>query len=131
MSEKLYSDNFAYDLSNKILTKGEIFDYDVINQSIENILSTVFGERLFNPFYGSTLSNQLFEAMDSRFLNNNTALLDALIQQINLWENRIVFIMGDSFFKADPDNNMVSLQLTYYVKKTQIKNTFKRKIRIR
>lgn len=129
MSDILYSDKFAYDLSNDILTKGEIFDYDVINQSIENILSISFGERLFNPYFGSSLGNQLFEGMNNDFLNNNI-LIKKLIDEISLWENRITFKLSECGFVADSDNNLVMLQLTYIINKTQIQNTFKRKIRI-
>lgn len=129
MSDKLYSDKFAYDLSNDILTKGELFDYDVINQSIENILSTSFGERLFNPYYGSSLANQLFEGMNNNFLNGS-GIIKKLIDEISVWENRVTFILSDCFFTPDPNNNSVTLQLSYVVNKTQIRNTFKRKIRV-
>lgn len=129
MSDKLYSDHFAYDLSNDILSKGEIFDYDVINQSIENVLSQSFGERLFNPYFGSTLANQLFEGMNNNFLNSNV-LLQKIIDEISLWENRVSFKMNECSFTASPDTNTVTLVLTYIVNKTGIQNTFKRKIRI-
>ncbi len=129
MSNKLNSDKFAYDLSNDILSKGEIFDYDVINQSIENILSTSFGERLFNPYYGSSLANQLFEGMNNNFLNGSS-IIKKLIDEISIWENRVTFILNECFFTPDPNNNSVSLQLSYVVNKTQIRNTFKRKIRV-
>ena len=129
MSDKLNSDKFAYDLSNDILSKGEIFDYDVINQSIENILSTSFGERLFNPYYGSSLGNLLFEGMNNNFLNGSS-IIKKLIDEISIWENRVTFILNECFFTPDPNNNSVSLQLSYVVNKTQIRNTFKRKIRV-
>lgn len=123
----LYSDVFAYDTSNDILSKGEIFDYDAINQSIENILSTGFGERLFNPFFGSSLSNMLFESMSNRFLSTT---IDTLVKEIMVWEDRITIIKGESYFVANPDNNMVTLQITYIINRSRIKNTFKRKIRL-
>lgn len=129
MSDKLNSDHFSYDLSNDILTKGELFDYDVINQSIENILSTSFGERLFNPYYGSSLANQLFEGMNNNFLNGS-GIIKKLIDEISIWENRVTFILSECFFTPDPNNNLVDLQLSYVVNKTQIRNTFKRKIRV-
>jgi len=129
MSDKLYSDSFAYDLANDVLTKGELYDYDVINQSIENILTTGFGERLFNPYFGSSLGNYLFEGMSNDFLNGSS-LIKKLIDEISIWENRITFKQNECSIIADPDNNSIVLKLTYYVNKTNIKNVFKRKIRI-
>jgi phage baseplate assembly protein W len=129
MSEKLYTDSFAYDLSKNALTKGDVYDFDVINQSIENILSTYFGERLFNPYFGSTLGKQLFQAMDSKLLNGD-AILKTLIDEILIWEDRVVFIDSMSRVTASPDNNSIVLELTYALKKTGIRNTFKRKIRL-
>jgi len=129
MSDILFSDNFAYDLSNDVLSKGEIFDYDVINQSIENIIMTSFGERLFSPYFGSSIGGLLFEGM-SEDLINNEGMIDTLISEISLWENRIVFKRSECSFTADADNNTLILELTYIVKKNQIQNTFKRKIRI-
>lgn len=123
----LYSDTFAYDTSNKILSKGEVFDYDAINQSIENILSFGFGERLFNPFFGSSLGNMIFDGMTNGFLSSN---IDTLIEQILVWENRVTFVKEECSFVADPDNNTVTLTLTYIINRSRIKNTFKRKIRL-
>lgn len=123
----LYSDTFAYDTSNKILTKGELFDYDAINQSIENILSTGFGDRLFNPFFGSSLGNMLFESMGNGFQSVN---VDKLIDEILLWENRVTFIKNECGFEQDADNNTVTLYLSYIINRSRIKNTFKRKIRL-
>ena len=128
MSDILYSDDFAYDVSNDILSKGEVFDYDCINQSIENILTTSFGERLFNPYFGSSLGNQLFEGMNNNFLNSS--FIKKLIDEIYLWEDRITFDENRCSFTANPDDNSVILELTYMVDKTKIINTFKRKIRI-
>jgi len=123
----LYSDSFAYDTANKILTKGEVFDYDAINQSIENILSIGFGERPFNPFFGSSLGGMLFEGMTNGFTASN---VDTLIKEILLWENRITFVRSECGFIPDPNNNTVTLYLTYIINRSRIKNTFKRKIRL-
>lgn len=126
MSNILYSDSFAYDASNKILSKGEVFDYDAINQSIENILSTGYGERLFNPYFGSILGNILFEGMNKGRLNGT---IGSLIKEIYIWENRVVFIEEGCRFDLDEDNNTAILNLVYIIKRSGIKSTFKRKIR--
>ena len=129
MSDILFSDSFAYDLSNNILSKGDVYDYDAINQSIENILMTSYGDKLFNPFFGSSLGGQLFEGMSDEFIENKS-IIDNLINEINLWENRITFKKSECSFEADSNNNTIVLTLTYIVNKNQIQNTFKRKIRI-
>ena len=129
MSDILYTDNFAYDLSNDILSKGEVYDYDAINQSIENIIMTGLGERLFSPFFGSSIGNLLFEGMSNDLLESET-MIDTLISEIGLWENRITFKRSECYFTPEPDNNKLILELTYIVKKNQITNTFKRKIKI-
>jgi phage baseplate assembly protein W len=128
MSDILFSDSFAYDVSNDILSKGEIFDYDVIEQSLENILSTFFGERIFNPYFGSSLGDQLFElSSSSSFQNSN--FLRTLIDQISTWENRITFITDECYFDPEEDNS-ISLNLSYVINKNNVRNTFKRKIRL-
>ena len=54
-------DRWAYDISQNVISKGEIYDVDVINQSIENILMTTIGERIFNINYGSNLMYKIFD----------------------------------------------------------------------
>ena len=49
MALDLTKQHFAYDIAYKSSSKGELFDFDAINQSITNILSTTRGERLFLP----------------------------------------------------------------------------------
>jgi hypothetical protein len=48
ITPKQNSDHFAYDLSEKVITQGELYDDKVISQSISTILGTNYGERVFN-----------------------------------------------------------------------------------
>ena len=56
-------------------------------------------------------------------------MIRKLIDEIYTWENRISFILSECSFTADADGNSVILQLTYVINKTNVQNTFKRKIR--
>ena len=59
--QKQMVDSWAYDISKNVLSKGEIRDVDVINQSIESIIGTLFGERIFNLSFGSDLTLRIFD----------------------------------------------------------------------
>ena len=61
--EKEYSDSYAYDISKNVMTKGELWNDDVIKQSIEMIIGTITGERLFNFRFGCYLWADLFDNM--------------------------------------------------------------------
>jgi phage baseplate assembly protein W len=62
---KRYNEDWAYDL-NKSLFKGkELFNEDVISQSLDSIIGTIAGERLFNRSFGTGLFLYLFENLDN------------------------------------------------------------------
>ena len=99
-------DSFAYDLSKNIISKGEIFDKDAINQSIENILSTLFGERVFRPFFGSRLPATLFEIVTAEEAEK---LLDDLIDSIAIFEDRIEIFSEEAEINLRPDQNTLDI----------------------
>ena len=74
------SDRWAYDISQNPISKGEIYDTDVINQSIENILMTTVGERIFNINYGSNLMYRVFEIASEK---TGEKILDSLQYSIH------------------------------------------------
>ena len=43
-----------------------IRDEDAIKRSVKNIIFTILGEKPFNPLFGSTINNSLFE-LDTQF----------------------------------------------------------------
>lgn len=118
-------DRWAYDLSNKPITKGEIWDTDVINQSIENILSTTFGERLFNPNFGSPLTAYLFEGITQE---NGERLLDSVIESIKRWEDRVYILENQARLFVSQDTNEIRLYLPYRIKRNNIVSNFDKKI---
>ena len=118
-------ENWAYDLDKYPLTKGESFDEKVINLSIENILSTLRGERLFNENFGSILPLIEFEQ-----LNYNSAfdLLNSLLVSIRRFEKRITVIKDKIELNIITEENALTLVIPYIVNRTGLENTFNRKI---
>ena len=117
--------NWAYDLHKQPLTKGEVFDEDVINLSIENILSTLRGERLFNENFGSILPLVLFE-----HLNYNSAfdLLNSVLIAIRRFEKRITVKIDEVELNILTNENAFTLIIPYVVNRTGLTNTFTKKV---
>jgi phage baseplate assembly protein W len=122
---KRYRDKWAYDLSKNPLTKGEIWDDDVIKESIELIIATYFGERLFNPYFGSPLGNMLFENINE---SKGESLLTDLINAIKTWEDRITINESRCRIILDYDNNSIGLQIFYTINQNNIRSLFEKKI---
>tara|TARA_Y100000310_G_C20704363_1_gene833716 strand:+ start:1745 stop:2134 length:390 start_codon:yes stop_codon:yes gene_type:complete len=119
-----FSDTWAYDLD-KELTRGEITDVDVINQSIEAILSTLPGERLFNPQFGSNFQLRIFDTMDEDFLET---LIDDTVGALQRWESRITIIEEDFRINIFTDSNSVDIFIPYIINERRLKAAFERKI---
>jgi len=122
---KKYADDWAFDLEIQLRQNGEIKNVDVINQSIEMILMTLPGERLFNPSFGSNFQLRLFDTLDKYFLNR---LLDDTINAIKRWEDRITIIESDVRLTINPDGNSAFIMIPYIIKERHLKAVFQRKI---
>ena len=117
-------DRFAYDISKDIVNEGEIWDTEVINQSIEMIIGTSYGERVFNIGFGSPLTLALFENMTTE---NSTKLIRDIIDALETWENRIT--VTNSKVKLEiSDNNSYLLSIPYTINKNNIKSVFQKKL---
>ncbi len=126
MATKLFTDSFAYDLSKNIQQDGEIFDQDVIEQSIESILSTLFGERIFRPTFGSLVPSVLFENLDEE---TGEELLDNALESLEIWEDRIIVLREQATIQILIDDNSIILNIPYVINQINITSIFKRKIR--
>lgn len=122
---KKYADDWAFDLEIQLRKSGEIKNVDVINQSIELILMTLPGERLFNPSFGSNFQLRLFDNMTEEFLER---LLDDTVVAISRWEDRIIIIEPEVRLNINPDGNSAFLFIPYIIKERQLKAAFQRKI---
>jgi phage baseplate assembly protein W len=120
-----YSDHYAYDISKNVISKGEIFDKDVLSQSIEMVLCTMFSERLFNPSFGSVLPSYIFD-----FINKDSGekLLDDIIDSIKVWENRVKILERDARLQILYDEHAIILTLPYIINQLNIPGIFKKKI---
>jgi len=113
-----------YDLDSglKITPNGTILvkeDNAVIVQSIRTILSTVPGERIMNPNFGSKIKYVLFDPMDEITENVIAAeIQDAIIE----WEDRVIVtgIEVESLY----DLNVYSVSIKYVVKTTGVHSEF-------
>ena len=119
------NDKWASDLALDTFTNGEIYNEDVINQSIEVILSTLLGKRLFNLSFGSNFQLRLFDSIDGSFAER---LLDDTVKAIQAWDDRIQIFENYVRLTIDPDGNKAMIEIPYYVPSISLKSTFKRKI---
>ena len=124
-SRFLLSSNWARDLSKNGSSDGEIKDVEVINQSIESILSTSYGERLFNLSYGSSLPRKVFENIDASFAEG---VLDDCAAAIKRWEDRVTVISSEMRVIQNADQNSVIIVIPYIINKTRLGSIFKKKI---
>jgi phage baseplate assembly protein W len=124
-SKKQNSDYWAYDIAKNVVSKGEVKNVEVINQSIEQILGTLYGERIFNLSFGSDLSLKLFEVVSK---NKGERLLNDIVVAIEKWENRIRIIESQMKLIIDSDNNSIYISIPYIVRKESIKGIFSKKI---
>jgi phage baseplate assembly protein W len=119
------SDRWAYDISRNVVSKGEIYDVAVINQSIENILTTIPGERIFNLSFGSSLMLRVFEIASKK---NGEELLNDVVKTIQFWDNRIKIIESEMRLVIDEDNNSALIEIPYRIKTSGLKGVFQKKI---
>ena len=121
----IYSDvNADFGLS----SRGELLlDINAINSSIENILSTVPGERVFLPEFGSNIWGLLFDPV-----NENTAdtLLTLLTNAVERWENRVVVDVRKSRVIPNYDENSYEVYIAYIIVQLDQEGTYNRILQI-
>jgi phage baseplate assembly protein W len=83
-----YSDFNEFQVSGSLL-----YDIADIYQSIDNILNTVPGERLFLPEFGCDLERYLFQLISEE---TGFSILGEVVKAINRWEPRVVVNFGQS-----------------------------------
>jgi len=122
---KQFDETWAYDL-NKNSQKGrELFDEEVLDQSIEVILGTMLGERLFNRSFGTGLFLYLFENINE---NLGEKILDDILNSIKRWEDRIIVDTNNVKLDIFPDENAITITIPYKIIRTGQRNVFKKKI---
>lgn len=119
-----FLNNFALDLNKKVLTNVDAVDKDVIHQSLEAILLTGVGERVFEDF-GSFLQTILFHRLDE---NNAENLLDEIISTISRYETRITVISNSCALNISRQTQTMRLKIVYYINSDGAIGEFNKKI---
>lgn len=121
----MVSDPFAYDISKDCLTKGEVINEAVISLSIENILMTMNGERVFMPLFGSPLSRLIFDGFTKR---KTEQLATEVLKAIEMFEDRIVIDKGNSEFTFDDNSGTLEISIPYVIIRERIASTFNKRV---
>jgi len=119
--------DYAIDLSKDSLTQSDVYDSKAILQSVENILLTVPGERVFEPEFGSILMATVFRNITTQ---NGERLLDSLIASLNKFEPRITVISKDCRLNINTREHSLSLSVPFIINKAKIKVSYNKKISI-
>lgn len=94
-------------------TKGNLMlDVNVkaVMGSIDNIIRTSPGERLFLPQFALGMRNFLFEPMNPTILNKFAGQIQTNVES---WDPRVQVAGVD--FKTDADNNLISLTVRFNI----------------
>lgn len=124
---RFFIDNYAIDLSKQSLTTTDVYDDTAIKQSIENIILTVPGERVFEIGFGSSLMTVVFRNMNSE---SGERLLDSLILSINKYEPRVSVLSSKCRLIINPKENSVYFSIPYIILKSNTTGEFSKKISI-
>lgn len=123
--DKEYTENWAYDLHKNVKTRGELWDDDVVKQSIEMIVATMLGERLFNHRFGSRVFASLFEGMTPGL---GEEILDSVIDAIKTWEDRAIVIESEAELIVYQDDNSIVLKIPYQILRSGKSGVWEKKI---
>jgi len=127
LSEDVIQPKWAYDIHKKVISVGEAYNQDAINQSIENILSTLRGERVFNLKFGTILPRVPFEEIGYQ---DAVDLLDRLVRAIKRWEKRVIVLENQIEMNVLTEENAITLVIPYMVKRSGLTSTFSKKINL-
>ena len=84
-----------------------------IARSIRNLVSTLRGERFFQPDLGCDVNNLLFE--NYLDLNSINVLEDEIRQTIEQYEPRVELDSDSVTVIAEPDNNEIAVKINFKI----------------
>ena len=84
-----------------------------ISRSIRNLVSTLRGERFFQPDLGCDVNNLLFE--NYLDLNSINVLEDEIRQTIEQYEPRVELDSDSVTVIAEPDNNEIAVKINFRI----------------
>lgn len=112
---RFFIDNYAIDLSKKSLSVSDVYDSQALLQSVENIILTIPGERVFQLDFGSPLMTTTFRNINEQ---NGERLLDAIIDAINKFEPRVRVISSKCILQLIPSQNSLNIVIPFIVIKS-------------
>ena len=105
----IYSDINIQDPLNQTV----IFDIESILQSIDMILSTPTGSRMFFPEFGINLEKFIFEPMTRAA---EFSMKNEIIQKIRKFEERVEVNRNKSYVKSHYDRHQVDIFIVFEIK---------------
>lgn len=93
-----------------------VFDVPSVKQSIASILSTIIGERVFNPTFGSGVQDMVFELIDDISANS---ILNQIYDSVTRWDPRVQIDFGRSTVIPDIDNYGYKVTIYYSIRGLQ------------
>ena len=90
---------------------SKVTNVAVVQTSIDNILGTSQGERVFLPEFASNLRGMVFDPIDKNLANR---LSEEIRTGIEIWDPRVTVVGVD--FKEDSDNNFVQITVRFNIK---------------
>ena len=106
------TEKYAYDLDHDIFSVGEVTDAEAISVSIQNIISTIFGQLVFEPGIGSQTGLTTFTNFTEQ---DASTFFDNLVQTIEAIETRCSIIREDSNVDIYKNENSMDIKLTFQV----------------
>ena len=102
---------WAYDIGLNAASTPEVSNESAIAQSIEMIMATVIGERLFSGF-GTNIIGYVFNAILS---GSGEALLNAVTDAVRLYEKRVTIVDSACQAIINPDQHYVIVVIAYTI----------------
>jgi len=90
-----------------------VYDVEAVYQSIEHILSTKPGERLFLPDFYAELESLLMEPIDDE---TSFKILDTILGAIEKWENRVYLLYAECQVTPKPDEHAYDVKLVFRIR---------------
>ena len=85
-------------------------DANAIARSVRNIITTRPGEKLFNPEFGTKITDSLFELLDKTTADE---IKDQIKRSINRFEPRVRYI--NSIVEPKYDENAFNVKIIYQI----------------
>jgi len=89
----------------------KVINIDSVKTSIDNILRTYQGERVFLPTFASKLKDILFEPINDYLINK---MSQSVKNTIETWDDRVSVVGVDT--QLDTDHNFVTLTVRFLIR---------------